>query len=199
VQTDVRMLCKQTHTGEIVEGGIRRRTHGPRARLLQRLVLMVLAGNIAGGLSACAGGGYRTEEQPQRYPENYKTELVQFLHIYINDATNIRNASIADPMLIAVDIRMEPTGVTARPPPRAPGTEGRVAGDTEPAPIVGERQRYVVCVRYNAKDRDGRYAGLKQGMAIYTAGRFERFSEPAPAVCNQVEFKPFPELEKLGR
>ena len=37
-------------------------------------------------------------------------------------------------------------------------------------------ERYTVCVRYNAKDVDGRYPGIKkQGMAVYARGRFDRF------------------------
>ena len=62
-----------------------------------------------------------------------------------------------------------------------------------------KRERYVVCVRYNAKDRDGRYAGVKQGMAIYVRGRLDSFREQPRGACDQAEFQPFPELEKLGR
>jgi hypothetical protein len=61
------------------------------------------------------------------------------------------------------------------------------------------RERYVVCVRYNAKDRDGRYTGLKQGVAIFAGGRFDGFNEQPKGACDQAEFKPFPELEKLSR
>jgi hypothetical protein len=167
-----------------------------------RFAKLPIAGIVAAALSGCAGQSYR-EEQPQRYPDNYKTELLQFLHSYINDPTNIRNASIAEPVLISVDTKMERTGVEERPPPRAAGpggAQGQQPGrENESYLIEGTRQRYVACVRYNAKDRDGHYMGLKQGMAIYAGGRFERLIEPARGVCDQTEFKPFPELEKLGR
>ena len=62
-----------------------------------------------------------------------------------------------------------------------------------------KRERYIVCVRYNAKDRDGRYTGVKQGTAIYANGRFDTFREQPQAACDEAEFKPFPELENLRR
>jgi len=60
-------------------------------------------------------------------------------------------------------------------------------------------ERYTVCVRYNAKDVDGRYAGIKQGMVVFTRGRFDRFVPQQHGLCDQAEYKPFPELEALGR
>ena len=60
-------------------------------------------------------------------------------------------------------------------------------------------ERYTVCVRYNAKDVDGRYPGIKQGMAAYARGRFDRFVPQQHGLCDQAEYKPFSELEALGR
>ena len=57
----------------------------------------------------------------------------------------------------------------------------------------------VVCVRYNAKGLDGHYTGVKPGMAVYAGGRFNDFTEHPKGTCDQAEFKPFPELEKLSR
>jgi hypothetical protein len=188
----------ETWTVETQRSGSSR--HAPGSPSPRRFAIL-LAGVVAvAALSGCAGQSYR-EEQPQRYPDNYKAELLQFLHSYINDPTNIRSASMAEPVLVSVDTAMERTGVEERPPPRAAGpggAQGQQQG-TESYVIEGTRQRYVVCVRYNAKDRDGRYTGIRQGMAVYSGGRFERFIEPARGVCNQAEYKPFPELEKLGR
>ena len=64
---------------------------------------------------------------------------------------------------------------------------------------VGARDRFVVCVRFNAKGGDGRYTGNKEGMALFRDGRFDQFTELAKEFCSQAEFKPFPELEKLSR
>jgi hypothetical protein len=60
-------------------------------------------------------------------------------------------------------------------------------------------ERYVVCVRFNAKNRGGDYVGVKTGMAIYSGGRFDRFNDQPRGECDQAEFEPFPELEKLTR
>jgi hypothetical protein len=60
-------------------------------------------------------------------------------------------------------------------------------------------ERYVVCVRYNAKGLDGHYTGVKPGMAVFAGGRFNDFTEHPKGMCEQAEFKPFPELEKLSR
>jgi hypothetical protein len=55
---------------------------------------------IAAALGGCASRGHRSDERAQSYPENYKAELLQFLHSYVNDPTQIREAEIADPALM---------------------------------------------------------------------------------------------------
>ncbi|MGZ3410659.1 MAG: hypothetical protein ACXWJW_09025 [Xanthobacteraceae bacterium] len=67
---------------------------------------------------------------------------------------------------------------------------------------VGPRDRYIVCVRFNAKRLSGEYAGVKNGIALFRNGRFDQFTEQpreTKDVCGQAEYKPFPELEKLTR
>ncbi len=147
---------------------------------------------VAAALADCAGHGRpRSDERANAYPENYKTELLGFLHTYINDPTQIHDAAIADPVLMPV----------SGSPDRAGGSAGRFANLLDPS--GGSQERYVVCVRYNAKDSDGRYTGLKQGMAVYVRGRFDRFAEQSReqprGPCEHADFKPFPELEALGR
>ena len=65
------------------------------------------------------------------------------------------------------------------------------------------RERYVVCVRYNARNSEGRYAGSKDGMALFNDGRFDRLVEQSanrPLVqCADADYKPFPELQALKR
>jgi hypothetical protein len=51
----------------------------------------------------------------------------------------------------------------------------------------------------NRLGSDGHNAGVKKGIAIYVGGRFDGFSEQPHGTCDQAEFKPFPELEKLTR
>src|ERR1700730_5547340 len=76
---------------------------------------------------------------------------------------------------------------------------------------IGPQNRYAACVRFNAKNSDGRYMGSRDLMAIFVAGRFDQFidppSQPNPSSlavevaeqCKQVEYRRFPELEALVR
>jgi hypothetical protein len=67
----------------------------------------------------------------------------------------------------------------------------------------GAQDRYVVCVRYNARNTDGRYIGSKDGMALFDGGRFDRmidqFNSRVVNQCADAAYKPFPELEALRR
>jgi hypothetical protein len=67
---------------------------------------------------------------------------------------------------------------------------------------VGPGDRYVTCVRFNARNSDGKYLGSKDGAAIYVSGKLDRFLDVAKDVrelCKEVAYAPFPELEKLTR
>jgi hypothetical protein len=77
---------------------------------------------------------------------------------------------------------------------------------------IGPRKRYAACVRFNARDSDGRYAGSKDVLAVFASGRFDQFIEPPvdPAsqgnatsfvkeLCDKAEYKRFPELEAMKR
>ena len=67
---------------------------------------------------------------------------------------------------------------------------------------VGPGKRFVVCVRYNARDDHGHYEGAKIGAATYVSGKLDRFIAPGPqakAMCQHTTLAPFPELAKLAR
>jgi len=77
---------------------------------------------------------------------------------------------------------------------------------------LGTQNRYVACVRYNAKNSDGRYTGNREVLATFVAGRFDQFvdlqlnpanqSSQATAMkelCAQADYKRFPELEAMTR
>jgi hypothetical protein len=77
---------------------------------------------------------------------------------------------------------------------------------------IGAQNRYTVCLRFNAKDSDGRYVGSRDAMAIFLSGRFDQFvdlsqqsgqqataAEQAKEACAQADYKRFPELEALKR
>lgn len=93
-------------------------------------------------------------------------------------------------------------------------TNVREAALTQPSlQRVGSNQRYIVCVRFNARKSDGQYAGLIDSAAVFHEGRLDRFvnltpDETAPdadlrkelgGVCKTAAYQPFPELERLTR
>ena len=68
--------------------------------------------------------------------------------------------------------------------------------------FIGPGDRYVACVRYNARNTDGKYQGSKDGAAVYVAGKLDRFFDIPQEVrelCKDAVFAPFPELEMLTR
>ena len=76
----------------------------------------------------------------------------------------------------------------------------RDAGIAEPMPRdVNGKQRYVACVRYNARDTSGAYGGTRERGALFIDGRFDRIIEKPEDLCEGVRYAPFPELEKLTR
>ncbi len=67
---------------------------------------------------------------------------------------------------------------------------------------VGPGDRYVACVRYNARDSDGKYAGVKEGAAVYVSGKLDQFIDRPRQVrdiCKDAAYAPFPELGRLSR
>jgi hypothetical protein len=68
--------------------------------------------------------------------------------------------------------------------------------------FIGPGDRYVACVRFNARNTDGKYQGSKDGAAVYVSGRLDRFFDMPKDVrelCKDASYAPFPELEKLAR
>jgi len=77
---------------------------------------------------------------------------------------------------------------------------------------IGRQNRYAACVRFNARNSNGRYAGTRDVLAVFVAGRFDQFidastqpgaaNEPTTFVkelCGAAEYKRFPELEAMSR
>jgi hypothetical protein len=64
---------------------------------------------------------------------------------------------------------------------------------------VGGRQRYVVCLRYNAREADGSYRGARERAVVFIDGRLDRINENAGDSCAGVSYAPYPELEKMKR
>jgi hypothetical protein len=67
---------------------------------------------------------------------------------------------------------------------------------------VNSTDRYVVCLKYNAKNNDGRYMGAKESIAVYVRGRFNQLVDATVAIgdiCKGASYQPFPELSALKR
>jgi hypothetical protein len=135
-------------------------------------------------LAGCTGSGARREEREARI--NLVPEN------YKTDILAALHAYVADP------------------------TNIRDAYISDPAikPVAGGQNRYVVCVRFNAKNSDGRYTGSRDIIAVFAAGRFDQFldqtllaNQPNQSgsatiikdTCAQADYKRFPELETLAR
>jgi hypothetical protein len=99
------------------------------------------------------------------YPANYRADTIAFLKSWLNDTSNIRDASISEPAL-------------------------RSAGRVE---------RYVLCVRFNARNSAGQYEGAKDRMVVFLAGRLDTIVEARRDECTGAKYQPFPELERLAR
>ena len=63
---------------------------------------------------------------------------------------------------------------------------------------VGSVERYAVCVRFNARNTAGTYAGVRDHLAIFLAGKLDQMGVTREQ-CKDAEYAPFPELERLKR
>ena len=93
----------------------------------------------------------------------------------------------------------------------------RNAAMSEPQQLmVIDLERYAACLRYNAKNNAGRYTGLRDHLAVFVSGKFDRLIElgrsrrgmpgsgsetlrPLRDYCATASYQPFPELEQLRR
>ena len=64
---------------------------------------------------------------------------------------------------------------------------------------VGGRQRYVVCVKYSARDFDGNYRDPRDHALVYVDGRLDHIVDKSGDLCAGATYAAFPELEKLTR
>jgi hypothetical protein len=104
-------------------------------------------------------------------PANYRAEILAYLRNYLNDPTGVRDAAIGEP-----ELRTLPATQTA-----------------------SATQRYMVCVRYNAKDSTGKYQGSRDYQVAFLSGRLDTLVPVRGEQCAKANWQPFPELEKLRR
>jgi hypothetical protein len=131
-------------------------------RWIGMVALLALAGcGGGGGLSGpeTAGGA-----AANKYPDNFRAEILAYQRSFLNDPTGIRGAGITHPAVKS----------------------------------VGSIERYVVCVRFDAKGPTGAYAGTREHLAIFLAGKLDQMGL-AREECRGAAYEPFPELERLRR
>jgi hypothetical protein len=65
--------------------------------------------------------------------------------------------------------------------------------------VVGGRLRYVVCLRFSARESDGGYRDPRERAFLFVDGRLDRILENATEPCAGAVYVRFAELEKLTR
>jgi hypothetical protein len=79
-------------------------------------------------------------------------------------------------------------------------TNIRGASVSEPTLMqIGGVQRYVSCLRFNARKSGSEYEGSKDRLVLFLAGRLDTMLMAKPDQCAKAAFQPFPELERLTR
>jgi len=80
------------------------------------------------------------------------------------------------------------------------GVRGAFIGEPELRAIPGSTaQRYMVCLRFNAKDSTGKYEGSRDRLVAFLSGRLDTLVPARKDQCEKTNWQPFPELEKLTR
>ena len=80
------------------------------------------------------------------------------------------------------------------------GVRGAYIAEPELRNIPGTpTQRYMVCLRFNAKDSTGKYEGSRDRLVAFLAGRLDTLVPARKEQCDKANWQPFPELEKLKR
>jgi hypothetical protein len=64
---------------------------------------------------------------------------------------------------------------------------------------VGGRLRYVSCVRYTAKDFDGKYTAPQERAVSFVDRRLDRVVENSSELCAGATYAPFPEMQAMTR
>jgi len=73
---------------------------------------------------------------------------------------------------------------------------------SEPAQrTIDGLNRYMVCIRYDAKKTGGQYAGTKDSIVLFRGGRLDRIVDNVMVreQCKGAAYVPFPELQQMTR
>jgi hypothetical protein len=61
---------------------------------------------------------------------------------------------------------------------------------------AGREPRYVVCMRFNSRDINKQYSGVKERIAFFYGGYLNQMVDATKEQCGAAAYKPWPELEK---
>lgn len=64
---------------------------------------------------------------------------------------------------------------------------------------VNGQPRFVSCLKYNAREGDGSYRGIRERAVLYIDGRLDRMVDDTGDLCVGAVYAPFPELQALTR
>lgn len=64
---------------------------------------------------------------------------------------------------------------------------------------IGGVERYVSCLKFNARKVGGDYEGSKERLVLFLSGRLDTMIPAKPDQCARASYQPFPELERLSR
>ncbi|MDB5484151.1 MAG: hypothetical protein JWR29_55 [Tardiphaga sp.] len=64
---------------------------------------------------------------------------------------------------------------------------------------VNGQLRYVSCLKYNPRETDGSYRGVRERAVSYIDGRLDRMVDDTGDLCVGATYTPFPELQILTR
>ncbi len=131
-------------------------------------VALLLVTGFAVG--ACQAPGANNSGAPNiaAFPENYRQIIAQKIRESVKDPYSIRSAEISQPASAFV---------------------GLIRGGSQP----------VVCARFNAKNGFGAYEGVKAWAFIFQNGQMtEMIPEGEASACDNLNYGPYPELEKLN-
>jgi hypothetical protein len=134
------------------------------------------------------------------------------------EGRRLRLALLALPVLACACSQQQPAVITTEPntPPvnykaeiiaylrnylnDPTGVRGAFIAEPELRNIPGTpTQRYMVCLRFNAKNSTGKYEGSRDRMVAFLSGRLDTLVPARKEQCDKANWQPFPELEKLKR
>jgi len=107
-----------------------------------------------------------------------------------------KNEPVVDPNLFPANYKQEILDTMRTTLVEPSNVRDAFITDPVLAPVGGE-QRYIVCVRANARNAALQYQGPKDRIGYFYGGHLNQLVDATPEQCARAPYKPFPELEHL--